>query len=68
MDTDALHQLVEAQLQQHAIPGVALACVDETGIRSHVTFGVHADSHQPITATSRFQAASLSKPLVAYDA
>jgi CubicO group peptidase (beta-lactamase class C family) len=61
-----LDTLITAQLQQHTIPGCAVALVVGNTIAYSRTFGYRPSSRQSVTPRTLFQAASLTKPLFAY--
>lgn len=56
------------KMKTHAIPGLSLALIDVDQITTF-EFGVkNSLSQEPVTSTTVFEGASLSKPLIAYAA
>ena len=65
-DPSALQDWLAALLEARAVPGAALALV-RGGVVEVVAAGVRdLESREPVTAQTIFDAASLSKPVVAY--
>ncbi len=60
--TDALRALMASR----TIPGLALAVIANGQIVQHYVLGITQQTATPLTESSLFQAASLSKPLFAY--
>lgn len=53
--------------KEYKVPGVAMAIVDDGKIAWSQVFGVrNADSGEPVTSHTRFEAASMSKPVFVY--
>jgi CubicO group peptidase (beta-lactamase class C family) len=60
---------IEARMRFHHVPGVSLAVIDDGQIAWAKGYGVlHAGHPAPVTAESRFQAASVSKPVASMGA
>lgn len=60
---------IPSLLEEYDVPGAAVAIIDEGGIRLLEGYGVaRAGEARPVTPRTVFQAASLSKPVVAYGA
>src|SRR4051812_28344020 len=57
---------IAALMRQAQIPGLAVALVEGQSLRYTQVFGSSRTTRAPLTATSLFQAASLSKPVFAY--
>lgn len=66
MISSSLDTIIATQLQQHAIPGYAVALTRGDTIAYSRTFGARPISRQSVLPTTLFQAASLTKPLFAY--
>ncbi|MGD9721942.1 MAG: serine hydrolase domain-containing protein [Pirellulales bacterium] len=69
-DTDArraaVAEAITAAMQKHAVPGVSIAVVNDYKIDWAQGFGVlKAGEDQPVSPTTLFQAASVSKPVAA---
>ena len=63
----ALDSLVEEAAAAAEVPGLSLAIVDFSGTVYHHTYGLaHAEKRNPVSDSTVFEAASLSKPLFAY--
>jgi CubicO group peptidase (beta-lactamase class C family) len=59
-------EAIAAAMKRHEVPGVSIAVVDNYAIDWAAGFGVTtAGSAQPVTPTTLFQAASISKPVAA---
>ena len=56
---------IPALMASHDVPGLAIAIIREAAIDTVLTFGVIDTSGAPVTPATRFQAASLSKPVAA---
>ena len=54
-------------VREFNLPGVGVAFVEDSSLAWHKSFGVtNVSTEQPVTQTTLFQAASLSKPIFAY--
>jgi CubicO group peptidase (beta-lactamase class C family) len=63
---EAEHQ-VRSLMDKAQIPGLSIATVESGAVAWHGAFGVkHAESGEPVTDHTIFEAASLSKPAFAY--
>lgn len=63
----ALDSVIPALLDSGAVPGLAMAIVDDSGVVWARGYGVRsADSGEPVDENTVFEAASLSKPVFAY--
>lgn len=61
-----LDSLIKDVIQAHDLPGLAIGIVKENKIAYAKGFGYkHIDTREPITATTLFHMASISKPFVA---
>lgn len=56
---------IPALMASHDVPGLAITIIREAAIDTVLTFGVIDTSGAPVTSATRFQAASLSKPVAA---
>ncbi len=60
-------QQVRSLMAKAEIPGLSIATVESGKLAWHEAFGVkHAGTGEPVTETTVFEAASLSKPVFAY--
>lgn len=67
IEKQAFDNFVEAQMNELAIPGLALAVIADGEVVYHAAKGVaHSEKQKLIDETSVFEAASLSKPVFAY--
>jgi CubicO group peptidase (beta-lactamase class C family) len=66
--TDAeAEQQVRSLMAKAEIPGLSLATVESGKLAWHEAFGIkHAETGEPVTGHTIFEAASLSKPVFAY--
>jgi CubicO group peptidase (beta-lactamase class C family) len=63
---DAVAAAVRAGMEEHGVPGVSIALIDDYKIVWAQGFGVLAEGGEaPVTPETRFQAASISKPITA---
>ncbi len=61
-----LEPIIKDVIEAHALPGLAIGIVNENKIVYAKGFGYkHIDTREPITATTLFHMASISKPFVA---
>ncbi len=66
---DHVDDVITVQMKERQIPGVALAVIQGGKIVREQSYGFADKAHrQPITATTLFQAASVSKPVAALGA
>lgn len=67
MQADHLHHTIADLLESSGLPGLSIAVIDDGRLASFQGFG-HANrkTGQPVTDTTVFQAASLTKPTFAY--
>jgi len=66
-DNERLTEQIRQAMFQADVPGLAIAVVADDAIIFHEVFGVKNSPSRPrLTATTSFQAASLSKPVFAY--
>ncbi len=64
-----LDELVPALMVKHKVPGVSIVGIEQRRIAWSRQYGVRrADSADPVTAGTLFEAASMSKPVAAYAA
>ena len=56
---------LEERMSHYGVPGVSVAMIDGGRIEWVRTHGVAAEDGHPVTPTTRFQAASISKPVAA---
>ena len=61
-DHDRLDTIVVDLMAEHRVPGVSLALIDDFEVTYVRSYG-DAESGRPVTPTTLFQAASLSKPV-----
>ena len=60
---------IEARMAHYGVPGVSIAVIDGNQIAWSKSYGVvDTQSHEAVTSQTRFQAASISKPVAAYGA
>jgi CubicO group peptidase (beta-lactamase class C family) len=64
LDTDRLDEVVVDLMEEHGVPGVSLAVIDDFAVAYVRSYG-HAEPGRPATPDTLFQAASLSKPVAA---
>lgn len=64
-DNNASRQSMQALLDRYHVPGVSLAVIDKGKIAWTRGYGVVTPGGNPITAETRFQAGSASKPVTA---
>ncbi len=63
----AAEQQVSSLMAGGEIPGLSIATVEAGVVAWHAAFGIkHAESGEPVTQQTVFEAASLSKPVFAY--
>ncbi len=66
IDAGALDAFVEKQMDAAGIPGLSIAVINEAKIVYHRTFGYkNAQEQTPVDAATTFEAASMSKPVLA---
>lgn len=63
LDTDRLDEVVVDLMEEHGVPGVSLAVIDDFAVAYVRSYG-DAEPGRPVTPDTLFQAASLSKPVV----
>lgn len=63
-DVESIDTLIEDKMNRYDVPGVAVVLVDEATIRHSSGYSIREDLN--ITPDSRFQLASVSKPLAAW--
>lgn len=64
--TDSLFNSLLERMQHHKVPGVSIAVVNNFKIEWVKAYGVKdAQTREPLTTTTKFQVASLTKPIVA---
>jgi CubicO group peptidase (beta-lactamase class C family) len=61
-DTDRLDEVVVDLMEEHGVPGVGLAVIDDFAVAYVRSYG-DAEPGRPVTPDTLFQAASLSKPV-----
>lgn len=61
-DTDRLDEVVVDLMEEHGVPGVSLAVIDDFAVAYVRSYG-DAEPGRPVTPDTLFQAASLSKPV-----
>lgn len=62
LDTDRLDEVVVDLMEEHGVPGVSLAVIDDFAVAYVRSYG-DAEPSRPVTPDTLFQAASLSKPV-----
>ena len=62
LDTDRLDEVVVDLMEEHGVPGVSLAVIDDFAVAYVRSYG-DAEPGRPVTPDTLFQAASLSKPV-----
>jgi CubicO group peptidase (beta-lactamase class C family) len=66
---DEVDEVVRAQMKQHGITGLSLAIIDNGKILRQQGYGfTNKDNTTPVTASTLFQAGSVSKPIAALGA
>ena len=67
IETDGLHRTITGLLESSGLPGLSIAIIEDGRLAGFKGFG-HANrqTRQPVTETTIFQAASLTKPTFAY--
>ncbi|MFI4938013.1 MAG: serine hydrolase domain-containing protein [Candidatus Berkiellales bacterium] len=69
MDWSILRKYLTQALNRYHIPGLSMAIVKEGKIILNLEFGVkNTLTHEPVTPSTVFEGASLSKPIIAYAA
>lgn len=64
---DSLQQIIHTGMEVASVPGLALSIIENGNIKETQVFGVkNSETHEPVTADTVFQAASLSKPVFTY--
>jgi len=67
--SNKLQKIVQELIKKYNIPGLSLAIIKNGKIGSHLEFGVKNSNYpEPVLSNTVFEAASLSKPVVAYGA
>jgi CubicO group peptidase (beta-lactamase class C family) len=62
-----LEQLIPRLLKEGDVPGLSIALLQNSAVVWHKGFGVkNAETKEPVTDSTMFEAASLSKPVFAY--
>jgi LPXTG-motif cell wall-anchored protein len=64
LDTDRLDEVVVDLTEEHGVPGVSLAVIDDLAVAYVRSYG-EAEPGRPVTPDTLFQGASLSKPVAA---
>jgi len=60
---------IEERMKHYGVPGVSIAVIVENKIAWTKTWGImDKETNEPVTATTLFQAGSISKPVAAYGA
>ena len=62
LDTDRLDDVVLDLMEEHSVPGVSLAVIDDFSVAYVRSYGV-AEPGRPVAPDTLFQGASLSKPV-----
>jgi CubicO group peptidase (beta-lactamase class C family) len=62
IDTDRVDEVVADLMEEHDVPGVSLAVIDDFAVTYVRAYG-QAEPGRPVTPDTLFQAASLSKPV-----
>src|SRR6266404_9714991 len=66
---DHVDDVIKAQMRERHIPGVALAVIQESRIIREQSYGLaDEEKKMPVTSSTLFQAASVSKPVAAVGA
>jgi CubicO group peptidase (beta-lactamase class C family) len=67
--SDKLQKIVQELIKKYNISGLSLAIIENGKIDLHFEFGVkNSTTQEPVLSNTVFEAASLSKPVVAYGA
>ncbi len=67
MEVERLHHSINGLLESSGLPGLSIAVIDDGRLAGFQGFGyANLRTRQPITDTTIFQAASLTKPTFAY--
>jgi CubicO group peptidase (beta-lactamase class C family)/ketosteroid isomerase-like protein len=67
IDARALDRLLKAYLDYYKIPGMSVAVIKDSKVVYHNGFGVrNAQTREPVTDDTVFEAASMTKPVCAY--
>jgi CubicO group peptidase (beta-lactamase class C family) len=67
IETDRLHHTIHELLESSGLPGLSIAVIDDGRLAGFQGFGyANRQKKQPVTDTTIFQAASLTKPTFAY--
>jgi CubicO group peptidase (beta-lactamase class C family) len=66
---DHVDDVIMAQMRERGIPGVALAVIQESRVIREQSYGLADEEKKaPVTSSTLFQAASVSKPVAALGA